>query len=706
MNRCRVLITGLLLVLLISQVPIFMQLTLTPDAVLYDVQARCLLEGGVLYRDVLEPNLPGVVWIHALVRSVAGWSPEVLRAFDLVVVVCSCWLLVRIASEPSRRTPSSPGAPGSATFSPWKGAKGVHVDQSLRDWNDRQRRDINDAASVSCCAAASSANSFLFLSLLTFYMGTSEWCHCQRDVWMLLPSLSAVTLRLRVWRMIATGMEGDRKGQLRAGLYAAPNRKNTPSSGLAATFSPCEGEKGLGESHPEHGGKSFTALRTGERPRLSKSIVVMGVLEGMLWAAAFWLKPFVAVPAIAVMIASNRFAPSFRLWGLHSVAVVFGGLLVGGVGILWMIQSSCWPYFIDTLTDWNGDYFQSGRSRWTVERFVAHAGRFWPWILLHGPALLICGRMFFDRRTVGRRSPDGTSADQPSLSRSDSDLPTPEIMPRRTGPSLRCTPTCESLREALLQALYLGWMLQAFLLQQMFDYIHVPGVLLAVAVCARAVSMVLQRSSPDRTQGAARTTSARVLIIPMACAIAVLVLAASPLIRPNRLQHWPECVRACFGAELSPTSKDELALSPFPRWSELQPMLDHVKAQQIPDRSLMAYNGNLIHLYPELTLRPPTRFVYLDVLARLFPDRRILMAAELSASDARWVVSDLIEDGWEGELDDDELLPEEISRNKAEKLFPYNQTPVFRSGGYVLFRIDQPIGRLTDEYFPLSETAE
>ncbi len=79
MNRCRVLIAGLLLALLVSQVPIFVRLTLTPDAVLYDLQAGCLLEGGVLYRDVLEPNLPGVVWIHAVVRSVAGWSPEALQ---------------------------------------------------------------------------------------------------------------------------------------------------------------------------------------------------------------------------------------------------------------------------------------------------------------------------------------------------------------------------------------------------------------------------------------------------------------------------------------------------------------------------------------------------------------------------------------------------------------------------------------------------
>ena len=37
----------------------------------------------------------------------------------------------------------------------------------------------------------------------------------------------------------------------------------TPSSGLPATFSPCQGEKGLWESLLQHGDKSFTALPEG-----------------------------------------------------------------------------------------------------------------------------------------------------------------------------------------------------------------------------------------------------------------------------------------------------------------------------------------------------------------------------------------------------------------------------------------------------------
>ena len=689
MTRSRFLMAGLFLTLLVSQVPILLQLTLTPDAVLYDVQARCLLEGGVLYRDVLEPNLPGVVWIHAIVRIVAGWSPEALRVFDLIVVIAGCWLLVRLATSQSRRTPSS-GL--TATFSPGAGEKGHDVDHSLRDWNSAARRGFPDRSIDIRSGQSSLQSGILFLVLLTFYCSTSEWCHCQRDVWMLLPSLLAVTLRLRVLRTMATPMDGDRTGQRREGTNSAPNRivppssgltatfspgagekgqnEASPSSGLTATFSPCKGEKGFCERLGKNGEESFAASPTEALSRWSKSILTMAVLEGILWAAAFWLKPFVAVPAIAVILASRRIAPSFRSWMLHSVAVISGGMIAGAAGILWMVESGCWPHFMDMLQGWNGVYFQSGRSRWTLERFAAHSVRFWPWILLHGPAIVISARGLFGRRTVGRSSPDETAAD-----------------PRT---------------ETLLRALYLGWMVQAFLLQQMFDYIHVPGVLLAISVCGQRVSQILSASPVSQIDSAEHMNTPRRLIIATGVLLSFFAIVASPLLRPDRLKHWPECVLACFGAELSPTSKDELALSPFPRWSELQPMLDYVKAKQIPDRSLIAYNGNLIHLYPELSFRPSTRFVYLDVLARLFPDRRDQMTAEIAASGATWIVSDLVEDGWADELDDVEVVPEEISRKKATMFFPYNQTPVFRSGRYVLFRIDQPIGELTDQYFPLA----
>ena len=81
-------VVALLLLSLIS-LPIVVCMPLTSDTVLYDLQARNILDGGVMYRDILEPNLPGAVWIHLLVRSIAGWSLEVMRCADLFIVAAA-----------------------------------------------------------------------------------------------------------------------------------------------------------------------------------------------------------------------------------------------------------------------------------------------------------------------------------------------------------------------------------------------------------------------------------------------------------------------------------------------------------------------------------------------------------------------------------------------------------------------------------------
>ena len=539
MNRVLIFLWSLILLLLLSQVPIFVQQTLTPDTVLYDLQARCLLNGGILYRDVLEPNLPGIVWIHAIVRSVIGWSSAAFLFFDLCIVMAIGTLLGKTA------------------------ATAVAVP------NEKQT-----------IVAAT------LFGVMLFYLGTSEWCHCQRDTWMLLPCLLALTIRISVLR------EG-------------------------------------------HSVRSF----------------MLSIVEGTLWAVAFWIKPFVAVPALAMLLVSLRFTSSCRVWTWQTSAVLMGGLLTGAAGIGWMIYSGCWSYFIDTLMNWNGDYFQAGRSRWTWERYVAHAMRFQPWILLHVVAL------FLSVRTLRSRS--------------------------RTG---------DTLASNLLVALYLGWIVQAFLLQQLFDYIHVPGILLALTICLRCL---VAASGSGRRQSVGTT--------PIIIAFTILAIVMSPMFRWQRQSCWLSCVKACFGTPLSAESKDQIAQIPFPRWIELQPLLDHVREANIADSSLMAYNGNLIHLYPELKFRPATRFVYLDVLARSFPDHRTEMIAAVEESMVQYVVSDLREDGFEDEIPDGSLLPASLAERQASLCFPYNQTPIFRSGGYVLFRVDRPIAPLSREYLPLAK---
>jgi hypothetical protein len=607
MRWARLFLWGSLLLVVGTQLPIFLQLNLTPDAVLYDLQARCLLEGGVLYRDVVEPNLPGVVWVHVIVRSLAGWSTMALRGFDLLVVMGIALLLSLFVSGPLVEKPSKQLSSG-----------------------------------------------FFVAGFLLFYFSTSEWCHCQRDTWMLLPCLMAVLVR---WHSMTN----------------------------------------------------------------SRSLIAWSLLEGALWALGFWLKPFVAIPALAVMVGAWIHActtngqknverdivatgavktPSFGLTATFSpcqgekghvggvlaqpaqcgigviqmCAVIAGGAVVGALGVAWMIGSGCWPHFVQMLTEWNGDYFVSGRSGWTVDRYLDHVERFWPWILLHGPAMCVSLSPLWRKR---RGAADASIE--------------PALIP-----------------VVLLRSLYLGWIIQAFALQQLFDYVHVPGLMLAMAVCVQAMCVklrtaVVKNERTDGTRPEIFAESEHSLIVQMAVAFVAWCAVSSSSFRWDRQQHWLACVHACLGTPLEPQIRDDLALVPFPRWTELQPMLDTIRQMQIPDGSVMAYNGNLIHLYPELSIHPPTRFVYVDALARCFPRRRPEIVSELVHSGVRYVVSDLIEDGWEGDLSDECILPRVFRDEPALMFFPYNQTPVQRSGRYVLFEVRGPIGDLTSERCPLSK---
>src|SRR5262249_28448085 len=81
--------------LLLLGIPLFLCMPVWPDVIHYDLCARNILRGGVHYRDVGDFNLPGMVWVHAGIRSLFGWRIETLRALDLLVVAANVWLLVR-----------------------------------------------------------------------------------------------------------------------------------------------------------------------------------------------------------------------------------------------------------------------------------------------------------------------------------------------------------------------------------------------------------------------------------------------------------------------------------------------------------------------------------------------------------------------------------------------------------------------------------
>jgi hypothetical protein len=142
---------GALAILAVVQGPLLIRSPLGPDPVLYDLQARLITTGGVLYQDILEPNLPGAAWLHAIVRSVAGWSSEALRLADLLLFTIAAITLAALITRSASQ-------------------------------NQQPRLALQ---------------LLTILLLVGAYMTLNEWCHCQRDLWTLPFALWAILIRTR-----------------------------------------------------------------------------------------------------------------------------------------------------------------------------------------------------------------------------------------------------------------------------------------------------------------------------------------------------------------------------------------------------------------------------------------------------------------------------------------------------------------------------
>jgi hypothetical protein len=142
-------------------VPLFLRTPVWVDVTYHDLSAWNVLHGGVHYRDVFETNLPGMVWLHCLVRPLVGWSHEAIRLVDLVVIGFVLLILTRLMKQ-----------------------SGVSV--AGRVW--------------------------FLVAAAVFYVFETEFIHCQRDGWMMLPAVAATWLRARhiamprtAWRSVAEG---------------------------------------------------------------------------------------------------------------------------------------------------------------------------------------------------------------------------------------------------------------------------------------------------------------------------------------------------------------------------------------------------------------------------------------------------------------------------------------------------------------------
>jgi hypothetical protein len=532
-----------LALLLLVAVPLHVCMPLFSDVIQYDISARVALKGGIPYRDVFDTNLPGMVWVHMAVRSLFGWSSEAFRLTDLAVVSAIIGLLV--------------------------------------NW----LRVLGRSAATQVWAA---------VLLYAFYFSTSEWVHCQRDTWMLLPCLIALELRRRqVERLLAP----------------------TPPAWQVA-------------------GGAF--------------------VEGLFWGMAFWIKPFVAVPGVlcwllgSILVWRTHARGSWQRLGLDTAGLLGGGLVVGALGVLWLVQSGTWPWFWGTMTGLNRDYFAASRTFPPVERFLNLLTHFFPWDLVWLAVVPLC------LLTLARAllTPGKRWATTPALA-----------------------------RPLLLSGFYLGWWLQTALLQFPHEYVLAPVVLLGWAVFLALLP------------GVKPAFLGRGIVL----VLLLLALVWHPLGRWERFSLWGRCWREGGSLDL----RNQLQLTKMthtPDWVHLEEVADFLRGQDLQDGELTCFTPSAESLYLDLDLRPSTPFVQFEFVLTFFPDRLQEVCRQLNESPQRFVVTDLrypaVRTGkvWE-ESADPLALPPNFPKD-WKQVYPWSEPIVFHSGRYLVHRVTAPVQRL------------
>ncbi len=502
--------------------PLFLRLPVTNDAVLYDLESRWLEDGVLPYRDIVEANFPGVLVIHSCTRKLLGPSGEALRIVDLVIFSLILLVGFRLISLASRNLLS--GA-----------------------W-------------------------FAVFGLL-FYLSQSEWCHCQRDTWLLLPALLGGLLRTNQVRR---------------------------------------------------------SERTNNLMTFAHSLV-----EGLVWGAGIWLKPHLVIVCVVLWVLSLFILTGVRRKFVDASGLLAGGLIAGAVGLGWLIQVGAFEAFVTSLSEWNPGYLAARTENWTQKRYVEMSFRLAPWTLLHLVAIPIS--LWSIVAFVSKSSARNEAA----------------------------------FLRAGLSGIYLFWFLQAHLLQHLFDYVHVPLVILALLVLG------------------AFTVEYRFLRMKSVIfTFALFAVITSPFFKPEQMNLWMPSLQG----NLTSVQTDQLARLPNPIWEDLAKVESFLRKRDVEDEDVLMFNSDLVTLYWDLDLISPTPYVYMFELQHYFPSRQELFLASMEQGAQRFVVTDLAgcglppvkaeEIGPEGPL----APPPAYTRAKLTE-YPWSEPVVFRSGRYMVHAV-------------------
>jgi hypothetical protein len=550
--------------------PLFVCMPLCNDVELYDSAAVNVLQGGAQYREIFDTNFPGIVWVHLLFRPILGWRSETIRLVDVAIVSLNIWLLV-------------------TWFRP------LGMSRAARVW-------------TACLLAVA-------------YLTTSEWCHCQRDTWMLLPSLCALYLRRR---------------QL-AALVSAENR----------------------------------AGRT----------LRWAALEGFVWALAFWIKPFVIVPAlgcwlIGALMVYRAGGRCGRLLTADATGVLAGGISAGALGIGWLLWSDSWGPFWDVFLHWNPEYVTRHRASQGA-RLLYLATRLTPWSVAHVFAVPVGIAIIWRFLTERDRGWAGlTDIDQ----------------------------------RALMAVFYLGWLFQVEVIQKRFDYVLVPPMLLALTLLAnwifrqqswRPVALVAASMLVLAAAQQFLVNWDRQIDHSKHGAVAAVVQETKRSSLEQLDRHWTRLSwwGRCWSEGSTPRVKDGVKLMTIgytPNWESLEDVAEWLRQRDLNDGELTCYCNSTHHLYLELNLKPSTPYMHFDSTLAYFPNHHDLIRQQLQDSPQRYVVSDLravMSDPPPAPCDRPLDLPADFP-SRFRPLFPWDLPIVYRAGPYTVHRVNGPVGPL------------
>lgn len=582
------------IVALVIGLPLFLRSPPWCDLTLYELAARNLLSGGVHYRDLFDTNLPGFVWLLTGLRWLFGPSPIVIRLADLLVVT-GCVILIDCLAK-------------------WGGAS-----KSSRWW-------------------ALAGVAFLYP-----YVG--EEVHVQRDIWMALPVLSAVAIRLkRIEKMV---------------------KDSSLTNGSASNSF----------------GKTFQD----------------SFLEGVIWGMAVWLKPHALFMATGIW-----FLTIFRLSAGRSRPIknalidlcgnLCGGVIVGLCGLAWLIESGTWPDFWYTLTVWNPFYAKLITVEFIRDfSFTQPPELFWypPFSLWLIPTVPLAIFSIIDARLCTRRRP----ADPKSPGPVGRLLPS-WLWDTEAGWDKRFT-------RGVLAGLYLIWAIQAAFIQRRLIYVHMPETLLMLGLWAShrwamaiipllwmAVTSCLWLYADANPGFRGELLSIAKDKWASAYNGQEPIFIRHPLANRERMDCWSECwwckttprEKYAFWDRLRQIRDFEASIC----WEELDDVAEFLRKKNVKDGEVIAWHDSTHAVYLMLEIKPGIRFMH-TTTARLIGEEPLLKELEAAAGTARFAIGDL-------EAIADDQLPEDRPRilgppQAPNNLLPANLKPKEKS----FFPITQPI---------------